>query len=250
MAPEVNLFFRREDLAATGALRHHVSATCANRGWIYHARLVSTKRNKCGRPISLVARDVAAGLYPRLHRERVAVLVVGPDPRVPLLPDEGDALKFGRLVPLRRFVDYKSCWLRLPKDPTNDSWIGTFAGWCETTACEGEHDPRCLPFHVFTGRGRNLHYDAERRAFDSRYGPGSDRTDDRGSRWVLNPRDFHGTEALTIAGYGLRRGFHWDASAEEWRIYMPTGEWVVRGHINVYPDAHLRPKGGNVRRLN
>jgi hypothetical protein len=34
------------------------------------------------------------------------------------------------------------------------------------------------------------------------------------------------------------------------RISTPAGIWQIDGHVNVYPDAHLRPgPGHDVRRL-
>ena len=249
MPAEVNLFYPKEDLGVTSALRAHVGTVCQREGWQLHQRSVQTRRSPKGRPILLVARDVAAGLYPRIHRAPVAVLVVGKDPRVPLHPLEAEVLRFGKHVPLKRFVDYKSCWIRVPNDPGNDSWVGTFSGWCERIECEGEHDPRCVPFHVFSGRGADLNEAERRREFDHQYGAGGSRVDDNGAQWVLNPRDFHGTEALTVGGFELRVGCHWDVSADNWRVATPVGEWRVDGHVNIYPDAHLRPRGSNVRKL-
>lgn len=246
---DVFLFFRREDRDRTGALRSHVAAVCESRGWRFHPKSISTVRAREGRPIPLVARDVAAGLYPRVHRSRVATLVVGGDPRVPLHPLEAEALKFKRHIPLRRFVEYKSCWIRIPNDPTNDSWVGEFGSWTQRVECDGEHDPRCLPFHVFSGEGTDLKFDHGRTAFDLRYGSGAERLDDVGSRWILNPHDYHGMESLEIAGYNLRRGCHWDVTATGWRISTPVGLWRIDGHVNIYPDAHIRPRGSSTRKL-
>jgi hypothetical protein len=249
MSADINLFFRRENRDATNALRSRVATVCADRGWHFHPRSVLTVRTRGGRPIPLVARDVAMGLYPRVHRSRVATLVVGGDPRVALHPSEVEALKFGRHVPLRRFVEYKSFWVRVPNDPTNESWVGAFVSWSERIECESEHDPRCLPFHVFSGEGAGLQVLERRQAFDQRYGQGADRVDDEDSRWILNPHEYHGMESLHVAGYKLRKGCHWDVTAEEWMISTPVGLWRVGGHVNIYPDAHVRARGSNVRKL-
>jgi len=247
---DVNLFFHRADREVTSSVRTHVAKVCEDRAWHFHARSVSTVRSPNGRPVALVARDVAAGLYPRVHRSRVATLVIGSDPRIPLHPNEAEALRFGRHVPLRRFVEYKSFWVRLPNDPTNDSWVGAFANWCESIGCDGEHDPRCLPFHVFSGYGAGLGSADGRQVFDDKYGAGAQRTDGQGLRWILNPHEYHGQESLGIAGYNLRAGCHWDVTADvEWRISTPVGLWRANGHVNIYPDAHVRPRGPNVRRL-
>ena len=249
MNVDVNLFFRREDRDSTGDLRKHLATVCNDRGWGFHPRSVITSRRPDGRPILLVARDVAAGLYPRVHRSRVAILVFGTDPRVPLHPRETEALRLGKHVPLRRFVEYKSCWIRIPNDPTNDSWVGEFASWSERIECEGERDPRCLPFHVFSGNGIGLHGADRRQAFDERYGSGADRVDEADSHWILNPHEYHGMESLQVAGRELRRGCHWDVTADNWRISTPVGLWTVAGHVNIYPDAHVRPRGSSVKRI-
>lgn len=249
MTVDVYLFFHRKDHDVTSALRKHVENVCGARGWHYLARSVPTIRTREGRPVPLVARDFAAGLYPRVHRSRVATLVVGRDPRVPLHPSEDEALRLGRHVPLRRFVEYKSCWIRIPNDPTNDSWVGEFAGWSERVECENDRDPRCLPFHVFSGDGSDLQVADRRRAFDERYGSGADRVDEKNSRWILNPHDYHGMESLHVAGCELRKGCHWDVTAEDWRISTPVGLWLVDGHVNIYPDAYVRARSSSVRRV-
>jgi hypothetical protein len=249
MSADVHLIFHKKDRDATRDLRSHVADVCAEQNWNFLPRPVLTVRAPSGRPTALLARDLAMGLYPRAHRSRVATLVVGSDPRVALHPNEADALRFGRHIPLRRFIAYKSFWIRIPNDATNDSWVGAFAGWCSRTECDGEHDPRCLPFHVFSGDGSQLHNAASRQSFDEQYGAGARRVDDSGSQWILNPRDYHGQESLHIAGYQLRRGYHWDVTAEEWTVSTPVGLWRVDGHVNIYPDAHVRPRGSNVRKL-
>jgi hypothetical protein len=73
--------------------------------------------------------------------------------------------------------------------------------------------------------------------------------DDEDLHWLLTPRDFHSTEVLSIAGYTCRPGFHWEVTGNEWRIATPAGIWIGKGHVNVYPDAHIRPKGNNVRKI-
>ncbi len=251
MSVDVNLFFHKENFESTQALRRHVADACKDRGWNFQPRSVHSVRSPSGRPIPLVARDVAVGLYPRVHRSRVATLVIGRDPRVALHPRQADVLKFDIHVPLRRFVAYKSCWIRIPNDPTNDSWIGMVTSWDKRVECDGEHDPRCLPFHVFSGDGADLQKIDRRQNFDQQYGIGNDRTDEKSSRWVLNPHDFHSKEsALHVAGHMLRQGFHWDVTANKWKISTPVGLWWVKsGHINIYPDAHIRPRGSNVRKL-
>jgi len=250
MNVEVNIFYLKQAGLQTLELRGRVASICKDRSWNFQPRPVDIVRSRSGRPVALVRRDVAAGLYPRVHRARVATLVVGADPRVPLHPVEADVLRFNRHVPLRRFLDYKSFWVRIPEKPPNDSWLGSLEAWVARVDCEGEHDPRCLPFHVFTGQGAGLQIAENRHRFDDRYGTGADRTDEQGCRWLLDTHAYHGQESIHVAGFTLRPGFHWDVNGEGFRISTPEGVWEVGGYVNVYPDARLRATSrGHVRKL-
>lgn len=250
MAADVWLFFHAADRAITREHRDHVQRVCADREWSFQPRSVEVVKSPGGRPLPVVANDVASGFYPRLHRARVAALVIGSDPVVALHPKQDEAIRSRRVVTLRRYVEYKCLWIRLPRtDPTNDSWAGAFAGWLEMIECEGEHDPRCLPFQVFDGDGRDLRIPDRRIEFDNRYGTGALRIDQREAEWKMQPGVFHGFDELQVAGCGLRRGCHWDVTAREYRISTPRGVWAVDGHVNVYPDAHIRGHRPSVRQL-
>ena len=250
---DVWLFFHADDLSRTRPHRDHVEGVCRNRGWAFQTRRVDRVKSPQGRPLSLVDRAVAAGLYPRLHRQRVAVLVIGRDPLVPLHPRIEEAARPHRHVPLRRYVAYKSLWIRLPLfDATNESWAGSFSAWCEAIDCEGEHDPRCLPFHVFSGNGRGLEGADGRVSFDERYGSGPFRIDERAAEWRMEPAYFHALQSpdqLYVSGCTLRRGCHWDVTASGYRISTPRGVWLVDGHVNVYPDAHIRGHRPGVKQV-
>lgn len=246
---DVYLFISQRDLAATNALRDSVKKICLERGWNFQPRTVKPARTPAGRPILPISTPDAVGLYPRSHRSRVATLVLGTDPVVPLRPNAIEAIRYRDTIPLRQYLDYKSCWIRVPNDPENHTWAGVFEGWCERIECDDEHDPRCLPFHIFNGDGANLGDNATRHAFNVRYGAGARRTDETPFEWVLGPRDYHSNEVLTIAGYICRPGFHWDVSREQrWRISTPAGVWEGKGHVNVYPDAHIRLRGNNAKK--
>jgi len=247
--PEVHVFFHEHERRTTAELRVTIAETCRQHDWTMSSRAVAEKKTPQGRPVPLLLPEIAAGLYPRAHRTRLCVLSVGTDPKVPLDPDEAIALRFGRYQPLRRFLAYKVFWARIPEDKQNGSWSGQFMSWCNRTECEGDHDPRILPFQIFSSGQSNLQDQEARKNFNIKYGAGARRTDDKGSSWNLNPRDFHGQEALGVAGHILRPGCHWDVVGQRWLITTPRGEWRVDGHVNIYPDAALRPKGTNVRRL-
>ncbi len=246
---DVHFLFPEADFAGSRVLRDRMAKTCKERGWQFFSRGVRTFNAPSGRPIPLVQCDFAAGLYDRIHRTRVAVLVLGSDPRVPLHPKREDALRYGRHIQLKRYVEYKCHYSKVSSDPLNDSWAGVFAGWCAQTACDGEQDPRCLPFHVFEGRGEGLASAISRQEFNDRYG-NAIRVDDSKSTWRLRPAMFHGTECLNIAGYPLPQGFHWDVDTAGPRNFnTPRNAWRVTGHFNVYPDAFLRRGSGKVQDL-
>ncbi len=245
----VYLFFNQKDLASSRKIRDKVRDICSARGWRFKPCPVETSRDAKGRPVALVAVDVASGLYPLCHRSRVATLSLSKDPRVPLHPRSNDVLTYNRHIPLRRFVAHKCCWYRLPNDTLNDTWAGVFATWCNRIDCENERDPRCLPFHLFNGQGRNLSTPSERSQFNEKYGV-SDRNDDSQTNWKLNPSIFHGQESLTLAGCALPAGTHWDViPGSKRQIYAPKGAWEVEGHFNAYPDAHIRKGRGKLRKL-
>jgi hypothetical protein len=241
--PDVYFFTSQRALGSTAYLRDSYQRVCEERGWNFQPRVLEPMRTPEGRPILPISIPDARGLYPKSHRARVATLVLGTDPVVPLRPSLVEAIRFRRTVP------YKSCWVRVPNDPANLTWVGVFEGWCASVECEGEHDPRCLPFHVFTGDGVGLRAVERRQEFNEHYGAGARRTDDSSLQWVLEPRIFHGMEALTIAGYTCRPGFHWEVSGNQWRLATPVAVWEGKGHVNVYPDAHIRWNGNNVRKI-
>lgn len=250
MSADVYIFYGAQTSASTIAVRKRIAGVCRDRGWNFQPRPVQISKAPNGRPVLLISRELAVGLYPRAHRAQIALLVLGGDPRVQLDPEAIQALRRGKHVPLRRYLDYKAFWARISTSIENDGWAGAFQAWLEGTHCEGEHDPRCLPFHVFEGNGAGLSATEARTQFNDRYGTGAERTDDTGQRWRIDAHAFHGQDELTISGCRFRAGFHWDVTGGQRRISTPAGIWQIDGHVNVYPDAHLRPgPGHDVRRL-
>lgn len=252
MATDVWFLSQEAQRTATRSHRKAIRDICADRGWGYQPREVilttCTEGPSRGRKLPLLDSAVAAGLYNRIHEARVAVVVAGTDPMVPLHPLKQFAANSRRYVQLHRYVRYKSFWVRVPlSDPDNKSWVGSFESWQTTVGCDGDRDPRCLPFHVFYGDGRGLDELAGRTAFDTRHGGGASRIDDRSAEWKLNPHDFHGGGPLHIAGFPLRVGCHWDVTATNYTISTPRGAWRVDGHVNVHPNAHVRGNRPQVR---
>ncbi len=230
-------------------LRDRIARICQERSWKFLPRSVETFKAPSGRPVSLIPAEFAGALYGKIHRTRAAVLVLGSDPRVPLHPKQEDALKFKRHIQLKRYIDYKCFYCKVSADPENDGWTGMFARWCRVSHCEGEQDPRCLPFHVFRGDGKGLDVLENRQQFNELYGTAK-RCDDTKSIWNLLPRDYHGNETLHVAGHELSKGFHWDVKIDGSRDFNTAQfAWRVTGHVNVYPDAFLRRGSGKVRDL-
>ena len=140
--PDVYLFTSQRDLTSTTSLRDSYQRACKERGWNFQSRVLKPTKTPAGRPILPITTSDAIGLYPRSHRAQVATLVLGTDPVVPLRPNPIEAIRYRRTVPLRQYLDYKSCWVRVPNDPENLTWAGVFEGWCTSVECEDEHDPR------------------------------------------------------------------------------------------------------------
>ena len=68
----------------------------------------------------------------------------------------------------------------------------------------------------------------------------------------MAPAHFHAIQSadqLQVSGHYLRRGCHWDVAASGYRISTPRGVWIVDGHVNVYPDAHVRGHRPAVKQL-
>lgn len=85
--------------------------------------------------------------------------------------------------------------------------------------------------------------------FDEEHG-GNTRTDIRGLVWVHGALHGRFADTLTVAGFGLPTGFHWDVQAnQEIELWTPTEGWRIRKYVNISPDAHIRGKEPSARRL-
>ena len=149
------------------------------------------------------------------------------------------------------FMRYKAfCRNVTVEQPT--VWSSDFEHWCDAVGCEGEHDPRCLPFHVFRARPMKLEEVEGREQFAHVYGSGSIRVDHEKMEWRLGPRDFHSGVEAHIAGCNLRPGLHWDVkppSGGPKKIMTTIEAWLVSRYVNVYPNAHIRNAAGGAKRI-
>ena len=228
--------------------RNTLRRACRQRGWDVQERSSSRAQiNTEGRWAFVLSSSDATHLYRQMHRAAVAVVSLGKT-LVPIHPRIEDAIRTSSLQRLRTYSLYKAFYVDLSDSATSlVAWMEGFEEWCSAVWCEGEHDSRCLPLHVFQCDGSGLESAQGRAAFDDRHGCGASRTDSQGRRWSLKPHDFHGQPQLHVAGKPLRCGFHWDVQpANRSTLITTTSEvWKVTGYVNVYPDAAIR--GGNSR---
>jgi len=206
------------------------------------------------RPVQFLQPNDARELYRLVHRWRVLVLsftsvYVRRDPsRQPA--ERRAALELGT------FVEHKAQFWLVRGRPGLQLAVAGLA--CTATCgCDGDDDPRYLPLHAFSvdrpwGTLSDQH---GRDAFEDLHGPARSRVDADKKRWTRADRGaYHGREALTIAGRDLPRGMHWDVTSERGlgRLTTANEVWRLprgpRGHINVYPDAYVRPKAGSSAR--
>ena len=233
---------------ATSAVRSHLRRECRNRSWQVQEKTSRMKRLN-GRPRQLLTGADATNLYRRAHRVRIVVFVVG-RPFVPLGPDV--PVRPGQTISLASFVRYKAHARRLPTETIHvSSHLDSCEAWRRRIECEGGHDPRCLPFHVFDTPHVNLDEGPQRQIFDDAHGSGAQRLDNRGLTWRLDPRGFHGREGLHVAGCELPPGFHWDVSVPSGPKILTTGtdRWQVFRYINIAPDAHFRGRKPHARKI-
>jgi len=241
---ELWFFFTKERRAITAPIRKSVGALCRSRNWNFVERPAGLVKVP-GRQVALIAGDEAESIYRRMHRALVGMLCfqelfICLDPRL-----TGNHLRERSLVKLRQFGLYKSFFFRFSSDQVAASrWSSGFEDWCGQMACEGEHDPRCLPLHVFSSREFRLEDRDGRLSFAKQYGAGSIRRDEQGRTWELETHGFHAGDSLHVAGYPLRVGFHWHVAPPQNRsratIITTTAVWEVSEYVNVAPDAHVR----------
>ena len=248
---EVWVVFPETERGATAAVRKKLRTECHRRSWRIQEK-TSRMHRLGGRPLQLVTGADAANLYRRAHRVRMAVFVAG-QPFVPLNPEVPVRPK--DTLQLRRFVRYKAYARRLPTNTIQvSSHLDSCEMWGRSIGCESGHDPRCLPFHVFDTRRRQLNLDEiqHRQVFDNVHGSGPRRCDKQGLTWSLDPKAYHGGEELQVAGYRLPRGFHWDVSVPGGPKVLTTGtdRWKVFRYVNIAPDAHFRGREPHARRIN
>ena len=245
--PEVWLFYPK---GSGHYVRDAVRSKCRDRDWSCVDRTTSKMRIPQGRPIQRANTEDATSLYRSIHARRIGVWQVG-EANVPVIPRPKKSPN--HYVTLRQFVKYKAFHCRIDPNKLDESLEESairFKSWIDTTRCDGEGDPRCLPFHVFEADLgiHDLDTPDGRRGFARRHGQQGSRIDDNGIRWERPvARQMHGQPILQVAGRALIQGFHWDVTSSRrksrsWTLTTTSEEWEIKrnGHVNVYPNSQIR----------
>ena len=223
-----------------------IETECRKRGWKLTLRPTKACKSREGRPLGLIKNQDATNLYRRIHRSRIGIWQIG-DAHVPTKPKP--RIIAADYIRLRTFVEHKAFHERISSVDASDQWhssLLSFCNWLNQVCCEGEGDPRCLPFHVFTTK-HNISALASREGrstFTKKHGPQSSRVDDNKLHWGRPQGAHHGQERLHVAGLDLIPGFHWDVSNQGSKRLITTTKdvWEIKpkGYVNIYPDQHIR----------
>jgi hypothetical protein len=209
-----------------------------------------------GRPYLLIEPRDAGELYSAVHRHPTLVLAtaacsVRRNPSV-------NPSRYRDLVSLHDFVRYKAHFGTLRGHSDVRRYIEEFEEWVGISACDGLHDPRVLPLHIFDNTEVWLNLDTPEQAntFTARFGPAARRKDIDERSWA-QATALHGGDTLSVAGVSLLRGFHWDViRGSGGQTIITTHEiWRLenkKSYSNIYPDGYVRSgsrDGGGISRL-
>lgn len=242
-----------ESIAARAILRREFK----RREWAFEEKATTRiNLNGGGRTREILPPAEATRLYRLAHRAYAGLVIFGPT-HVFLHPQQQDAIRRKLIARLQTFIEYK-CFVELVDNPRQvteewaDAFADKFASAYTPPECSNEHDPRCLPLHVFQNRGVHALNTAEGRLeFDREHGAAGDRQDSDQRQWRLMPRAFHGYDQLHVAGRQLPRGFHWDVQpgGDSALVITTSQVWVVSRYVNIYPDSHVRGDPPNAKRV-
>ena len=204
------------------------------------------------RKVLLLSRRDASRLYGQMHRSRVLVCAFG---TVLVRRNPARDPAAGReVLKLATFVSHKAPYQLVRGDEDVSIAFAEFEDWCAEQKCTGENDPRILPLHVFETACRvaSLGTQAGDTAFYKRHGASPRRVDDGGKSWKrAQHSEYHGGDRLTIAGFELLAGMHWDVSGKA-SVHTSTEIWKLEGrhpYLNIYPDAWVRRTDRSTARL-
>lgn len=200
----------------------------------------SRARGEGMRPYGLLEPTDAYQLYQALHRGPVVVFQMAKT-KVLIDPSAGPTER--NVLSLREFVRYKALFALASDEEDWHEAIELAQEWVNGCFCRGEGDARVLPLHCFCPSAVWDTLDGDQRGFERIHGKGNARVDSKDRHWN-KPNGLHGHEQDMVAGYSLRRGFHWDVEAgDNVSVIGNTKErWSIgkNGYINVYPGGGIR----------
>lgn len=203
-------------------------------------RLLSSRPSTGSRPAVVLEPTDAHAIYLEAHRSIVAVVQIV---AVGVLKNPENHPTPRNTMSLERFVRYKACFIVASPETSRNNVLALANGWIRDVRCGGDNDPRCLPLHVFSTESDWVDLDSSTVAFDTHHGKANRRRDSEDRRWPKDPSR-HGKQVDVVAGHRLQQGFHWDAQALRNESFMHNARevWEIHGdgHLNVYPDSHMR----------
>lgn len=245
---QLRLFIPARESEQQSTLRDLVMRATEARQWTIAVRKALQCRviggEEDGRPYDLVEPKHAAEVYSAAHRSRVLVLSTGAcfvrrNPRA-------DPSHRTDLISIESFIRYKANFVMIRDHKGIESAIREFSKWPLNDGCSGPRDPRILPLHTFDHNSEwpDLDQPEQITEFANRFGPATRRTDPTGRSWMQSAA-FHGSDALSIAGYGLTAGFHWDVERGRGHEHIFTAHEVWKlanqnSYCNIYPDGYVR----------
>lgn len=257
--------FEQKDRQQGAPLRRRLAQACREQAWSFAEREVRAVKDVEGRPPRLLTTRDADELYRIAHRDLVAVVDTRAtrilrDPR-----DAGGRISARRTVRLRQLLRYKALLFERRSGGDADAAARGVVNETAALALElrdrqmADTDPRALPFLPFDLGARldvdlELETDAGRERFEVEFGPPRRRRDAQSADWCLDPKAYHGRDALLVRGHRLPAGFHWDVEVSRGaiKLCMTAEVWQLRRnqYLNVYPDMYVRPtRAGGGRRV-
>lgn len=191
----------------------------------------------------------AVAIYRAAHRRMVAVVQFL---ATEILINPRHHPSASNTMSVERFARHKMYFVRLPSPrnereitPTVADFVAGFHRWIDECDCENDRDPRCLPMHSFSASDNwtDLGTLPGNARFENQHGRPTALRDTVGRVW-RRPQGLHGREVLTVAGFDLQPGFHWDvqntgnvsslfALHEVWKFPKDS-------YVNVNPDGAVR----------
>jgi hypothetical protein len=234
-------------------VRKRLLRSAQDRGWnvlpFIRAITIGYIGKAAGRKVDVLSPQDARDMYREAHQSSLAVLAtasfrVRPDP-------SSDPATDRALWLAEDFLLHKAHVSQVRAIGHVDAALDTAEFKLAALCCEGATDPRVLPMHMFDPRGigHDLSSIDGRRAFQTRHGAPSSRTDPGGRAWRTGA--LHGREILYVARFALPAGFHWDVMNGQgkrhcrivngWQVWELTSR---KGYANIAPNANIR-RGNN-----